>query len=440
MKWTGLLVVLAIVLSLSGAYASKLLLGKHFASTVAPAWVDAVCEPEEGGKVSCDQVLASRWAWIPPKSDSEPKGTVHYPVAGLGLAYFVILLVWFIIIGRPARAGRMWHLIPIGMNALGMLGSIGFTILMAFDLDVWCPLCVATHVINALLLVVNVLLWPRARAIRTAAPDEAAGEQVAPRVERRHPTFRLAFSTVALGVMIVGAMNQNLRIRQLLGQQARMRKVVEEVQESGQALVAMYHQATLRDIELRPDDPIRGGRPDGPLMVVWSDFECGHCGKFARAFESKYRPNFGGVLRVAFKHYPLSPDCNRYSRAAVHPYSCKAARFAEAARMQGGSEKFWEAHDALFEQQDSLRELEPREFAARLGLDPEQFVDDMNSEIVTQRIREDIEQGRSVGVRGTPAVFLDGREIGGLARGVPAFWRLLGQLKRNEWAKQHRGR
>ena len=435
---TAPLVVPAIVLSLSGAYVSRVLLNKHVNPSASPSWVQAVCEPGEVGRVSCDEVLASRWAWIPPKKDSDPEDTVRYPVAGLGMAYFVILLVWYVLVGRCGHERRRWHLLPLGMNSFGLVGSVGFTVLMAFDLDVWCPLCVVTHVINALLFVVNILLWPLPVGGRPAEPDSAADGRAEDVAAGRHPSFRLAVAAVALGVMIVGAMNQNNQIKRLAYQRARLLEIVKQVQGSAESLVAMHQNAKAHEITLRPDEAVRHGRPGGPLTVIWSDFECNHCGKFAKELEEQYREHFGGLLRIVFKHYPLTPECNRYVQRPVHPHSCKGARLAEAARIQGGSKKFWQAHDLLFERQESLGTMDPREFAADLGLDPERLVADMHSDTVDQRIAEDVEQGRSVGVKATPTVFIDGREVSGLARRVPAFWKLLGNLTRSEWGRQQR--
>ena len=437
-KRTWPLLAAAIVLSLGGAYLSRTLLNRHLRTPGAPAWLNAMCESAEGGRISCDKVLASRWAWIPPINEGDPKGQVRYPVAGLGVAYYIMLLTWFAGVGRPSYASRRWHLLPLTVNACGVLGSVGFVWLMAFEVDAWCPLCLATHVINGALLAVNILLRPHAPA-RAQHPKSKAERTARASTEAavpRYPSRRLALVVIGLGVMITGALNQGNQIARLSSVNKRMRKVIQDVQRSGEALAAGYQSEPEKEITIRPDDPMRHNGEGLPVMVVWSDFECEHCRKFAEDFEETYYGQFDGFVRMVFKHFPLCMDCNKYLKTRAHPYSCKAARLAEAVRMQGGDEKFWKVHDLLFRRQDRLKDLDPRTVATGLGLDPDKLIADMSSDAVQRRIAEDIDQGRSLGVSATPAVFLGGRRISSLARSVPSFWKVMGALARQERAQR----
>ena len=69
-------------------------------------------------------------------------------------------------------------------------------------------------------------------------------------------------------------------------------------------------------------------------------------------------------------------------------------------------------HDRLYRNQDEWKELDdPRptfiSYARQLNLKVEQFTSDMESNLVDQRISADIQRGTSLGVTGTPTVFLD---------------------------------
>ena len=86
-----------------------------------------------------------------------------------------------------------------------------------------------------------------------------------------------------------------------------------------------------------------------------------------------------------------------------------AARAAEAARNQN---KFWEMHDRLYRNQKEWAELpDPRplfvSYARQLNLNVDQFTHDMESNQVDQRIGADVQRGTSLGVTGTPTVFMD---------------------------------
>jgi protein-disulfide isomerase len=101
-------------------------------------------------------------------------------------------------------------------------------------------------------------------------------------------------------------------------------------------------------------------------------------------------------VRLIFKNYPLRR----------HTFAKKAAVAAFAARRQG---RFWEYHDLLFENGDSLSEEKFQQIARKLGLDLEQFEKDINDLKIVARVNQDIRLGAYMGVRGTPTVFINGR-------------------------------
>jgi len=101
-------------------------------------------------------------------------------------------------------------------------------------------------------------------------------------------------------------------------------------------------------------------------------------------------------VKLVFKSFPLTK----------HKFAKKAAVAAFAARRQG---KFWEYHDLLFENIDTLSDQKFLEIARELGLDLERFEKDINDLKIVARINQDIRLGAHMGVRGTPTVFINGR-------------------------------
>jgi protein-disulfide isomerase len=89
-----------------------------------------------------------------------------------------------------------------------------------------------------------------------------------------------------------------------------------------------------------------------------------------------------------------------------HKFSKKAAVAAFAAKKQG---KFWEYHDRLFMNGDSLSDEKFLQIARELNLDMEEFQKDMNDLKIVARINQDIRLGAYLGVRGTPTVYINGR-------------------------------
>jgi protein-disulfide isomerase len=81
--------------------------------------------------------------------------------------------------------------------------------------------------------------------------------------------------------------------------------------------------------------------------------------------------------------------------------------------MQG---KFWEMHGLIYETQrawNDVFDVRPifEEYARRIGLDVERFTRDLSSSTVERRIFLDGKRGHELGVKGTPTVFLNGREV-----------------------------
>lgn len=103
-------------------------------------------------------------------------------------------------------------------------------------------------------------------------------------------------------------------------------------------------------------------------------------------------------VNYVIKHYPL-PN---------HKFAYKGAMAALAAGNQG---KFWEFHSQLLKNYKVVNEEKILEIAQGLGLNMAQFATDRTSSSLGQIIREDTMNGRSIGVRGTPAVFINGKRI-----------------------------
>jgi len=88
-----------------------------------------------------------------------------------------------------------------------------------------------------------------------------------------------------------------------------------------------------------------------------------------------------------------------------HRFAKKAAIAAFAAKKQG---KFWEYHDRLFANLDSIDDQKFLEIARELGLDMERFEKDINDLKIVARINQDIRLGAYLEVRATPTVFING--------------------------------
>jgi protein-disulfide isomerase/uncharacterized membrane protein len=456
-----------IVLSLAGVYVSFNLLAKHYAKTSGVGWFDTVCEGGEESARSCDQVLGSDYGVFPAAAASTLPTVRYQPVTVLGwfsirprsvalygLMYFSVLAVWYLAVGRPSRSRRLLHLAPLLFNVCGVGGAVYFVYLMFAKMEAWCPWCVVTHVINGLLLICAILLWPRKGTVAATVatdpgrPTESAarsasaplpgresehasarrspetGDSPAAARPTRHPSLRLCLVTLACIVAVVAAewyLGNIADANELLAHQKQY--VIEFTKEMSNSVYGLYLSQPKQKIALRADDPVRNPGKPRLSLVVFSDFQCPHCAVFARFLEQKVEPMYDGLLKVTFKHFPANKACNQRVAKDLHPQACVAARAAEAARVLGGNETFWMAHDLLFGAQKRLAQPDYDWLAEQLELDPERFAETMESPEVNDRIGEDIAAATAAGVNATPSLYLSSRRVPKVAVRMPLFWR-----------------
>jgi protein-disulfide isomerase len=152
------------------------------------------------------------------------------------------------------------------------------------------------------------------------------------------------------------------------------------------------------------EPPHLRGEANAPVLIEeYGDFQCPPCGALYPLMK-KIEGEYSTRVRVVFREFPL---------AKIHKNALDAARAAEAAGFQG---HFWEMHDLLYEKQGNwsvMPDARPifQEFAQELKLDVGRFNTDMDTLQVNSRISADMSRGESLGVKGTPTVFINGSEL-----------------------------
>ena len=150
------------------------------------------------------------------------------------------------------------------------------------------------------------------------------------------------------------------------------------------------------------DDAVLGDENAKVTMIEFSDYECPFCG---RHFEQTY-PQIKkeyidtGKVKLVFRDFPLS----------FHPQAQKAAEAAECAGEQG---KYFEMHDKLYSNQESLSVDNYKKWAKEIGLDTVKFNDCLDSGKMASEIAKDMADGTSYGVKGTPGFFINGKPVSG---------------------------
>lgn len=147
------------------------------------------------------------------------------------------------------------------------------------------------------------------------------------------------------------------------------------------------------------DTPILGSISAPVLIVEYADFECPYCQQVTSTL-SKVEDEYKGKIAFAYKDAPLP----------MHPHAEKAAEAAHCAGLQG---KFWEYHDALFEnRQLELPKL--KETARDLKLDGEAFDKCLDSGDTAPIVKSQLHEAEDYQIQGTPTFFINGRFYNGV--------------------------
>jgi protein-disulfide isomerase/uncharacterized membrane protein len=516
---------LALLLAVVAGFLSYELLAKHLTGSTSIALLDSACEGgdvEQPSSTSCDEVLKSKYGVWPFIKEGDDENVRRVPVALGGLLYYSVLVVWLIGVGVPSWRRRWIHIVPLGINLGGLLVAGFFTYVMFSGMDYWCPLCLVTHVLNLLLFICLILMWPRRPVAESAAgapalaaapasrsgplqpsfeeverearfpssADAGGSEETAPavnvgamstahagqsdsteapdppaaatpkadpwsqrRVHTSHPLVptgrQVLITLIAMWLVWFGESMFYLAAenRSKADNLDRCLAEIASFKGNPEALVKDWERGQRHVFKVREDDAVRGGIEGEPDVqcVVFSDLACPWCRKLAEILEKQAAPLFGGHLKFIFRHLPLDSDCNEHVKYKTHPHACYAARLAEAARIQAGRRKegdedltdkdliersskaFWRAHDFLFAGQKYLKKdmITTEVFARVMGLDEDQLKEDMHSDEVNQRIKEDTDLARSIGLKSTPVVYLSNHRVSKIAIPEMAFWDLV---------------
>ena len=157
--------------------------------------------------------------------------------------------------------------------------------------------------------------------------------------------------------------------------------------------------------------PFKGGASAPVTIVEFSDFHCPFCQRVVSTL-AQLESRYGEKIKLVFRDFPIE---------SLHPGATKAHEAARCANEQG---KFWPYHDKLFASSPSSSPDVFKGLAKEVGLDLSNFEICLNSGKYQAAIQEDMAEGARIGVDGTPAFFINGRQISG-AQPLDAFTRII---------------
>jgi len=153
------------------------------------------------------------------------------------------------------------------------------------------------------------------------------------------------------------------------------------------------------------DAPVLG-RADAPVtMVEYSDYECPFCSRFFNDTLAQIKKDYvdTGKVKFVYKDFPL----------AFHPEAQQSAEAARCVREQLGDAGYWDMHDLLFQNQQSLSIASSKQWARQLGANGSQFDSCLDSGKYASLVKADADDGAALGVSGTPTFFINDVQVVG---------------------------
>jgi protein-disulfide isomerase len=146
------------------------------------------------------------------------------------------------------------------------------------------------------------------------------------------------------------------------------------------------------------------------LILKFNDYQCPPCRQSYLQYKpilAKYEAEQPGAVRVVYKDFPLSAECNQQVPSpGPHASACEAA----AAVRLAGFRTREPLVEWLFANQPTLTPQLVRQAAREVG-----GVSDFDARYAStlELVKGDIDMGRQLGVRSTPTFFIDGVKIEG---------------------------
>jgi len=390
---------LLLLLAAVGVWGAVDLTIEHFRVLTDPDH-ESWCTIEDSA-FDCARVSASKWAEHSVFVFRIPMPTSVPPLGFFGGFALLVALGWVRRRSGDYPAGQVrddtlafaWLLLlPAAVVDLLLI------YVMKFQLQTWCIVCLCLDVATAALLVLTPFARPS--GWRGLLRGGIAGAL-------RHYNW-LAFG--AAFVLLVAC-----------GQRAYTGAIAEVQQREFARFVEWFESQEATITEL-PEGTPRLGPADAPFQVVeYADFQCPFCSDCSAEIHHLME-TYPELVSFSFRHFPLGSDCNPYNSNNMHPDACMAAYAAECAGRHG---KYWEMYNELFtlfeeagKQRRGPSVEQVRELAHGMGIPTTDFFYCLEEDAIRERVVGMVEEGKAHGVRGTPAVFVNGVGVGGGAAGA----------------------
>ncbi len=181
-------------------------------------------------------------------------------------------------------------------------------------------------------------------------------------------------------------------------------QVADAVAPRIEQVIAAARPPSLEDPTSRftvADDERRytGAQVPEVVMIEFGDFNCGFCQRFVDETLPQLIRNYGDRVRFTYRDYPILAESSLTAALAAH---CAADQ-----------DKFWDYHNILYSNRGRFERDSLISYAGQLQLDTEAFAACLDEERYMDTVVADYREAQTMGIRGTPAFFINGRPVSG---------------------------
>lgn len=289
-------------------------------------------------------------------------------IAGVPISVFGILIGSLVLVGLFFKSDKFEKTLYFILS-INMIGCIILFLYSLVILKGLCPFCTLYYVASALTLF---MFYKKSDSFMPDIPMLIA--------------VAVIFGFVSFAVK----MNVNSRI--------------EKQSSIAQSLVSQFY--ALPNLgQPTPASDFKLAHANEPVikMQIFSDFECPACKMLSEQVPAIIQ-RYAGKIEIQYYYFPLDHNCNPSITRPMHQEACRGAYFTTCM----GPEKFMEAHDDVFANQENLKSFLDKAIADN------KLESCVNDPKTKAKVVEMINASNPFNVRSTPTFILNGVKIEGV--------------------------
>jgi protein-disulfide isomerase/uncharacterized membrane protein len=328
--------------------------------------------------VNCDAAASSSYSEI----GSIPISLIGLSFAGFMTVFFLLIKLGLIELNNYGKS------VTISLFGASFLFSIFLGFITLTQLKAVCPFCLAGYALSLVQLILIIALF-------------------------KSTDFKFSFGAITENIGLTGSFLIIPFLSWVVAKNINTSYNLDQIKQ----LVTEKTEIWKRAQEYTFDKSlglIKGDINSKVTLIEFADFKCPHC-KSASVTLKKFKQQTP-ELAVIFKPFPLDGQCNPNIESKGDKSRCTMAGWVLCAEKI--SQKGWETHDWLFENQEKFFPLygenldkEFKEFAAKQNLSFDEISLCANSSDTAVQIGKMSEEAKVSQVQGTPTIFLNNRRL-----------------------------